>query len=248
LSKNLGFVAVGAFGLVATFFVQFAQRREREAMPVFRKTIYWCVAVWLMMAHTVGAVAARAGLGFVTPYIAAGLDWQAANLPDGADRDVVVVNDPGPVYAMIPIYCAYRGQRLPTSVKNLALGLTGFRITRSTENTVVVTSSGDNLFVVPNLGPVHTAYALQRVNEFLFNKTKWKSGDRVVRKGWTIDILETSASDEPRSVAIHFDSPLESNNRLWLQFVWQSREYVPFVLPQVGESVDIPGPRGPLAK
>ncbi len=245
LSKNLGFVAVGAFGLIATFFVNFAQRHEREILPIFRKVICWAVVIWLLLAHTFGAVATRGVLGFITPYLGPSFDWGFEHLPDGGDRNVVVVNDPGPVYALMPIYRAYRGGALPNSVKNLALGLTGLRITRSNENTLIVTAKSGSLLSVPNFGPAHVAYACKTANDFLFNAMKWKNGDRVVRKGWTIEVVEATANGEPRSVAIRFDSPLESDNRLWLQFVWRpDYDYVPFRLPKVGETVEVAGPLG----
>ncbi|MDB6056647.1 MAG: hypothetical protein JWO95_491 [Verrucomicrobiales bacterium] len=245
ISKNLGFVAIGAFGLMSVFFVQFAQRHEREMLSAFRRAISWGVVGWLLLAHIFGAVAARGFLGFITPFLGPIVDWGFEHLPDGGDRNVVVVNDPGPVYALVPIYRAYRGGALPKSVKNLALGLTGLRIMRSNDSTLIVTAKSGGLLSAPAFGPVHVAYACKTANDFLYSGMKWKKGDRVVRKGWTIEVIDTTEDAEPRSVAIHFDSPLEADNRLWLQFVWRPYyQYVPFKLPKVGETVEVAGPRG----
>jgi hypothetical protein len=43
-------------------------------------------------------------------------------------------------------------------------------------------------------------------------------------------------------VAFHFDKPLESAEMVWLFFDWRRLTHSPFVLPHVGETVEIAGP------
>jgi len=69
LSKNLGFVAVGAFGVVAAFLIRFAAPQERASMPGPLRAMSYGVVLWLVVAHIPGAFAARAALAALSPYI-----------------------------------------------------------------------------------------------------------------------------------------------------------------------------------
>jgi hypothetical protein len=60
-------------------------------------------------------------------------------------------------------------------------------------------------------------------------------------KGFAVEILEVSPRGAPRSVAFHFAKPLESNAIVWLFFDWHSLAHLPFVLPQVGETIEVAG-------
>jgi hypothetical protein len=242
LSKNMGFIAMGAFGLIAAFLINVMEHKSAS----LRWRLQVCLAVWFLFAHVVGSLAARTGLAVITPYLQPAMTWGFEHLPEAGDRDVVVINDPGPVYMMTAIYRANYGGVLPTSVRALTMGLTGVTVSRPDDRTLIATSKSGDFFSTPIFGPIHVAYAVRSAHEFIFAGLRWKKGDRVVRKGWTIEILETTPAGEPTSAAYHFDSSLDSPNRLWLKMYWKPPDigYVPFVLPKVGETVDVPGPRG----
>jgi hypothetical protein len=245
LSKNLGFVAVGAFGLIAAFLCHFAVREHRSALPLSLRTLSWAVASWLVVAHVVGAIAARSGLAAISPYIPEGWEQLCAfRDTEIGDRDVIIVNDPAESPVVVPFDRAYRGQPLPKSLRTLAPGLSGLVVSRPDASTLVLTSIGADLFDCPPLGPLHVAYALKLGNDFLFGGRVWCVGDRVVSKGFVAQVLELSSEGIPRSVAFHFEQSLDSDNMVWLYFDWRRSAHLPFILPKTGETAELLGPMG----
>src|SRR6185436_7180525 len=93
LSKNLAFVATGAFGIIASFFVNLSAPQQRAGMPSWFRILSWCVACWLFAAHIPGALAARAVLAAVSPRIPAVAKQACAiqESPELGDKDVVAI-------------------------------------------------------------------------------------------------------------------------------------------------------------
>lgn len=244
LSKNLGFVAAGAFGLIAAFLQQFASRENRMALPRAARLLSWCIASWLVCAHFFGAIAARIGLAVVSPQMPQlWQQWCAFDIEIG-ERDVVIVNDPAETPVIVPFDRAYRGQPLPKSLRSLAPGLPGLLVTRPDACTLVLTSKNSDLFDCPHLGPIHLAYALKSANDFLFGGRTWQVGDRIVTKGFVAEVLALGPAKAPRSVAFHFEQPLDSENMVWLYFDWSRNAHLPFNLPGIGQTTELSGPRG----
>ncbi|HEX3720372.1 MAG TPA: hypothetical protein VH595_20665 [Verrucomicrobiae bacterium] len=245
LSKNLGFVAVGAFGVMASFLAGFARRRERAAMAGPLRVISWCVAVCLVGAHVAGAIGARIVMGLgsrsVPKWTAMACDYEPSL--DIGERDIVVINDPTIASAIVPFYRAYRGEPLPRSTRILVPGSVPFEVTRTDASTLILRAKESDLFDCPDLGPIQLCYACKSYNDFVFGGLTWKKGDRVRRKGFVAEILEVSPRGEPRSMAFRFEKPLEADGRVWLFFDWHRGGHRPFVLPRIGETVAVAGPR-----
>jgi hypothetical protein len=250
VSKNLGFVAVGAFGAIASFLVHFAVPEERAVMSGPIRAMSWFVAVWLLVAHVPVTLAARAGLAMASPSIPqiAARACAFEHSPDLGDRHVVVVNDPTMTALMVPFARAYSGQPLPRSIRTLIPGSVRFQVSRADASTLIFTAMEGDLFDCPALPPVHLCYALKAANTLLFGAENWKAGDQVARKGFVAEILEMSPRGAPRSIAFHFDTPLESERVVWIFFDWRRFAHRPFVPPQLGETIMIQGPRGVLVE
>lgn len=212
LGKNLGFVAVGAFGVIASFLVAFAAPQERATMPRVLLAMSWCVAVWLMAAHIFVALAGRVVFAHLAPLIpeSSTRHCTISRSSDIGDRDVVVINDPILVTLVVPFYRAYCGQALPRTVRVLVPGSIPFEVSRPDASTLILKANGSDLFECPAVGPIHLGYACKSYNNLIFGERIWKTGDRVMNKEFVAEILEVSPRGAPRSVAFHFDKPLEA--------------------------------------
>jgi len=250
LSKNLAFVAVGAFGVVASFLAGLIsdERREATRMPI--RFLSWSVAVGLLIAHLAGPVAARVVWAWVTPDLPRMTKrWCGfTRFPEVGDRDVIVVNNPCQLVTFVaPFVRAYYSESIPASFRTLLPANTGFRLTRASEATLIAQVSehglSKGLLACGDLGPVHPCYAFQAGNDLLMAQPTWKSGDRVRRKGFVTEILEVSEQGAPRKIAFHFDHSLDSRRMFWLRFDWNSLKYERFPMPSVGDHVTIEGPR-----
>jgi hypothetical protein len=245
LSKNLGFVAVGAFGLIAAFLQHLATREHRATFSFSLRALCWCVASWLVLAHVFGALAARIGLAVITPGLPEAWEQLCGfHATEISDRDVIIVNDPVQTPVLVPFDRAYRGQPLPNSIRTLAPGLSGLVVSRPDASTLVLTSKGADLFDCPALGPFHIGYALKSANDFLFGGRTWSIGDRVVSKRFVAEVLELSREGVPRSVEFRFEQALDSENMVWLYFDWREHAHLPFTLPKPGETAELAGPNG----
>jgi branched-subunit amino acid transport protein len=244
LSKNLGFVAVGAFGVMAAFLTGLVLPQVRAVRWGPGRGVAWCVAVWFILAHVAGALAARAVLAKASPLVPAAWEYWCdieASPPIGG-RDLVALNDFTVI--MLPFDRLYRGKPLPNNVRLLVPGVTPFEVNRVDASTLILKAKGVDLFDSPPLGPLHLGYAINAGNELFLGGRTWAKGDRVMRKGFMAEVLELSARGAPREVAFHFDKPLDSDEMVWLYFDWRRHVTSQFALPRVGETVEIRGPRG----
>ena len=216
----------------------------RAVLPGPLRALSWCIAAWLVVAHIPGALAARIALARVSPFIpeAAARACALEHSPEIGGRDVVVVNDPTQLPAMVPFHRAYHSQPLPRTIRILVPGSTRFEVARPDASSLILTAKEADLFDCPAVGPLHLCYFCKALNDFLFSGRTWKTGDRVTRKGLVAEVLEVSQRGAPRSVAFHFDRPLESQDIVWLFFDWRRLTHSPFVLPQVGDTIEIPDP------
>jgi len=245
MSKNLAFVALGAFGVIAAFLISFATSQKRAAMPWLLRTMSWAVAVSLIAAHVVGAVGGRIALALASPWIPKIAESACAFGPsiDIGERDVVVINDPTMTCAVVPFDRAYRGQPLPKTIRTLMPGSIPFEVNRPNASTLILKAEGADLFACPAVGPFHVCYACKAVDDLLMGERMWQSGERVTNEELVAEILEVSPTGGPRSVAFHFDKPLESAGTVWLFFDWRRFSHLPFVLPRIGETIQIAGSR-----
>ena len=241
LSKNLGFVAVGAFGLIAGFISGLASRppwlpeRLRYRIPA------WTVCVLLLLAHVPGAIAGRILTVVALEDVFKKLPYffNVGQSSAVEDKNIVVLNDPCALtLAYMPFYKAYHHLPLPRSARTLVPGGADFDVRRTDDKTLVIQSRAPNIFSWNDLGPVHHFYAIT-AGSTAIGVPQCK---RCSLDGLTVEVLESDASGLASRVAFRFAKPLESADFLWLQWDWSSGSFKPFQLPAVGESVTLPGP------
>jgi len=247
-SKNLGFVAVGAFGLIASFIGDLITRQSwlPECLPY--RILAWIACVLLILAHVPGAVAGRVAAVKVAPLLFNRLGSlnDLGDSPNMENENVIVVNEPcfWIALAYAPSYKAYHRQPLPKTMRALVPGCTSFDVQRTDDKTLVIQSKAPDIFSCDNVGPIHGAYARRTCN-LLLGEPKCKKGGRYDLDGLTVEVLEVDASDLPSRVAFRFNTSLDSPDFHWLRFDWQTQSYQPyqpFKIPAIGQSVTLSGP------
>jgi hypothetical protein len=241
LSKNLGFVAVGAYGLMATFIASLVNRQ----LPTWRpyRVIAWIACVLLLIAHVPGAVVSRAITAWEAPPVFERMDYygNVCSPPDAENKNIIVINAPtGLFLAYTPACKAYHHQPLPRTARTLVPGCSSLTIQRTDDRTLVIQSRATNLFACEDLGPYHVGYAMAAWNGVL-GETKTKPGDQLDLGMLKVEILQTDASGLPSRVAFHFDHPLDSPDFHWVKFDWQACSYQSFNVPPIGGSDTLPG-------
>jgi hypothetical protein len=241
LSKNLGFVAVGAYGLIAGFINGLASRPHRLPERLRYQIPAWTICVLLLLAHVPGAIAGRILTVCALQPVFKKLPYffNVGQSPDLEAKDIVVLNDPCALtLAYMPFYKAYHHLPLPRSARTLVPGGTDFDIRRTDDKTLVIQSRASNIFSWNDLGPVHPHYAIS-AGTTAIGVPQCK---RCSLDGLTVEVLEFDASGLASRVAFRFVKPLESADFLWLQWDWSSGSFKPFQPPAVGQSVTLLGP------
>jgi hypothetical protein len=245
LSKNLGFVAVGVYGLMASFIAALVTRPSRLPERLTYRMPAWIACGLLLMMHIPVAIAGRV---LTAEAIASGSrDMRSfINLdksPDVENKNVIVVNAPCAItLAYMPFYKAYYHQPLPRTLRTLVPGCTSFDVQRTDEQTLVIRSRASDIFTCDDVGPAHIAYIFSACNVAV-GVPKSKKGDRHDFDGLTVEVLEANAADVATRVAFRFDTSLDSPDFHWLRFDWRMFSYRPFKIPAIGQSVTLSGPR-----
>jgi hypothetical protein len=245
LSKNLAFVAVGAFGLVACFVGGLISGSSWAPKALPCRVLSWTTCVWLLLAHVPGALVGRIANVKFTPLLFGAVNRVVGieDSPNIGEQEVILVNTPlqiATVYA--PCYRLYRGQALPRSIRALVPGCTGLELKRTDEKTLIVQTRASDIFACDDLGAAHVAYLFNSLDGIVVGRRPWKPGDRQILRGLTVEILEVSKPGLPVRVAFHFEQPLDSPLYHWLRFDWRRFSYGVFSVPRVGETVWVEGP------
>ncbi|MGA3283195.1 MAG: hypothetical protein ABSD57_01890 [Verrucomicrobiota bacterium] len=241
LSKNFGFIAVGAYGLIASFVAGLVIRPSRLPEWSGYRILAWTAGVLLILAHGPGAVAGRVAVVKADSYLFTWASRVPPDWPNIENENVIVVNAVCPLEsAYVPSYRAYHHQLLPRTLRVLVPGCTGFDVQRTDDKTLVIQSHGPNIFSCDDVGPIHITYAFSTFT--LVSEPKCKKGDRYNLGGLTVEVLESDASGLPSCVAFHFDTSLDSPDFHWLWFDWRTSSAKPFKVPAIGQSVTLSAP------
>lgn len=143
-----------------------------------------------------------------------------------AETRVIYLNPPGvPLAAYIPVERAAQGIPRPRSQAYLATGEADLRVTRVDVQTLRIRQRGG---------------FLQSPSSHLFRDPRRPSrlGDRVQLDGLSVEVSALMPDGRPAEITVLFESPLEDEGWLFLQ--WRARGYEPFPLPAIGESSVLP--------
>ena len=241
-SKNIGFIAIGTFGLIASFISGVVSRPNLLPERKGYRILAWVACVLLILVHGPGAIAKRVAVVKAGTSVFAWASRVPPDWPNIENENVIVVNHPLPLESVyVPSYKAYHHQLLPRTLRVLVPGCTSFDVQRTDDKTLVIQSHGSNIFSCDDVGPIHIAYALSAFT-LIGAEPKCKKGDRCNLGNLTVEILESDASDLPSRVAFHFDTSLDSPDFRWLWFDWRTSSSEPFKMPAIGQSVTLSGP------
>ena len=245
LSKNLGFVAVGVYGLMASFVAALVTRPGPLPERLTYRIPAWIACGLLLMMHIPVAIAGRV---LTVQTIASGSKAMSSfinvdKLSNMENKNVIVVNAPCAItLAYMPFYKAYYHQPLPRTLRTLVPGCTSFDVQRTDEQTLVIRSRASDVFTCDDVGPVHIAYIFSACNVAV-GVPKSKKGDRHDLSGLTVEVLEANVADVATRVAFRCDASLDSPDFRWLWWDWRTFSYQPFKIPAIGQSVTLAGPR-----
>jgi hypothetical protein len=242
--KNFGFVAIGAYGLLAVFTAGLIKNLHWLPAPRLYRGLAWILCIELLVVHIPLAAVSR----FVTPKVAPAMLGGAnpalsRNLSLSSDLRVVIVNAPCRVSVCVMLFkLAFDNKPIPQSIRALASAYTALEIERTNERTLVIRSKEDNIFTSNQDSPLHFSHAFAVLDQLFCNSRMFEKNRRFTLEGMTVEVLQTDDNGLPGEIAFTFDTSLEDKQFRWLQFNWQTLSYEPFNPPAPGEIVRTDGP------
>jgi hypothetical protein len=242
LSKNFGFIAIGAYGLIASFVAGVVTRQNPLLERRVCRILAWVACVLLILVHGPGAIAKRVAVVKADASVFAWASRVPPDWPNIEKQNVIVINHPCPLEsAYAPAYKAYYHQSLPKTLRTLVPGCTSFDVERTDDKTLVIQARAPNIFSCDNVGPIDIAYAFSAFT-LVGAEPNCKKGDRYNLGGLTVEVLELDTASFPSRVAFRFDTSLDSPDFRWLWFDWRTHSSEPFKMPAIGQSVTLSGP------
>jgi hypothetical protein len=245
MGKNFGFVAIGAFGLIAVFADDLIKNRSWLPASSLYKCLAWILCVILLVAHIPLAAFSR----YTTPKVLPAVFGKMANTGGlnkvslSSDSDIVIVNAPCQLsVSIMPFNAAYYGQLIPKSIRALVPAYTALEIERTNEKTLVIRSKENNIFTSVQSSPLHFSHTFATADRLFYSSKMFEKNRRFALKDLTVEILALDNNNLPKKLAFTFDVPLEDKKFRWLQFNWHTFSYEPFNLPEPGEIITTQGP------
>jgi hypothetical protein len=146
--------------------------------------------------------------------------------PEIAEETLIIVHNLSDVMAVgIPIYRSSLQQPVPKHTWLLSAGNQGVEVSRPDSQTLIVVPDGG--FLTKPWAQIYQSP----------EKFPMKVGEQTVLSGMVAEIMEMDKGGRPAVVKYTFTKILEDPTLHWV--VWNDIDYVPFLLPQVGETTTI---------
>ena len=248
--RHLMILSIGAIALMAQFITGRLNKIDRLLFPRRWGTFSLIVAITLLSLHAL-----------IYPIMASTIRWVANPVPAMMDlgplpgvehQDLIIVNSPSPGQSLylLPLRQVYE-QSVPAHLRILAPAHTAVAVTRLDETSLLI--KPESGFLLPtqlnlqsDLKPfplAHIAYTYRYGDAFFRENSMQMPLDGIVElPGMQVEVNSLTVDGRPWEARMVFDRPLEDSSLNWLQWDWVSATYEPFLIPEVGQTVQVPGP------
>jgi len=251
MNRNLLFVAIGAFGLMARYVAGVLGREDWIPRSRLYRVPIWIICITLLFIHIplsmVGRMMSTRMMAGAMRAIYGSIDIpEESGLPE---KTAVVVNAPNPfLFVGLPHVRSYEGKPAPRLARVLVPGWRSLELSRTAERTLVVRSKEGNLLSVDEsrLDMVPNFLYLFRTFNKLFRGPNelFCPEQRIDLPDVCVEVLSVDQRGFPTEVKFDFAVPLEDASLHWLQWNWKPigfGSYRPFPIPASGQAITLPG-------
>ena len=252
MNRNLLFVAIGAFGVMAQFIGGLFTKENWTVRSRFWRVPAWILCVTLIFVHVGFTIVSRARapktVSFFFDTVYSTIEVDPAD--DLTGKTLVVVNAPNPMLFLgMPLLRAYWNEPLPERTRLLAPAFAPLKITRTGEKTLLIEAQTGNILSTdksrrdfkPNFANFYYHFnSLFRPKDLPF-----KTGEKTELSDMSAEVISVDAYGQPTTVRFDFDVSLEDPALYWLQWHWKKSGlgyYSQFKIPPVGETSRTQGP------
>ena len=248
--RLLFFVGIGGMGLLAQFVSAVWQNVNWPSIRAWGHLPARALCVVLLFIHLGMAPVALARTSEHFKVYGRALGRSAASLPsDTAARFQTVLIVSTPTYAVFTYSVLMRflyGEPYLSRTLVLGSGSRPLEIHRPDERTLLIRPAGGFLAPLGGSPPgremalvlFDQRCAFRTLDRLYRDHTPMTVGQRIRLLGVTAEITALTADGRPAEAAFRLGMKLENPLFRWLR--WEDGEYVPFVLPAVGEKLTLP--------
>jgi hypothetical protein len=247
MNRNLLFVAIGAFGLMAQFIGAVLTNETCLLKSRLRKiasvTMLWFLLFSHIVVSAVGRIAQPITLSSVHDSFEATM--QIGSPPGLQDKTVVFLNCPNPfAISYLPPYRAHHNLPLPKNIRIIATGFNMYFIRRSEPNILHLSLYKGNIMQNYKRTTAWNVNFFKMFTESFrdFDAFPINPGEKFEMSGFTAEVIEVDSAGRPTKVIYEFDCPLDDSSLIWLQWDWLEKRYHTFQMPQNRRRITIPGP------
>ncbi len=252
MNRNLLFVAIGAFGLKAQFIGGLFVKESWIPRSQFWRVPAWILCLTLILIHIVmagaGRVTAPRTWSFAFDMFYSTVD--VGSEPDMENKTVIVVNAPNPfLFLGLPVLRAHENKPLPQRTRILGPGFVPLEITRTGEQTLLLTAQTGNILSTVTSREdfkLNFVYFYDEFNSlFRPEDLPFRACEQVELSGMSVEVIDVDRAGQPVVVQFRFAVSLDDPSLSWLQWDWKKSgfgSYSRFKVPAVGEKAYIQGP------
>jgi hypothetical protein len=230
LDRLLFFAGIGGMGLVAQFIGGLTE--EEKWVPEnssWRRRARALVFAWVVIHLVVSPLSFPIRVRTM-PALGRALEAELRTLPSApavADQNLILVSAQSDFHAWhVPIMRSSMNQVVPRTTRALSVGPYDTTYRRIDESTLEVTPSRG--FVLYPWGRMFRGWSYE-----------FRVGDTLEFSGMATEVLSLTEDNRPAGVAFTFAKPLEDPSLLFYEYTPEG--YRLFDLPEVGETITVPG-------
>ncbi|UCC96619.1 MAG: hypothetical protein JSW66_12325 [Phycisphaerales bacterium] len=254
MNRNLLFVAIGAFGVMAQFIGGLFAKEDWISKSRFWRVPAWILCMTLIFVHACFTIVSRAQAPKTVSFFFDTV-YSTIEVDPGDDltaKTLVVVNAPNPfLFLGMPLLRAYWNEPIPESTRVLAPGFVPLEIARTGEKTLRVKAQTGSLLSTDTSRKDFTlnfVYFYNRFNSlFRPNDLPFRAGEKIELSDMSVEVTDIDSDGQPVQVLFHFAASLDDPALCWMQWKWKEKglgSYSPFTVPPVGEKRNLSGPFG----
>ncbi len=254
MNRNLLFVAIGAFGVMAQFIGGLFAKENWISRSHFWRVPAWILCATLIFIHVGFTIVSRTRapkmVSFFFDTVYSTIEVDPAD--DLTGKTLVVVNAPNPLLFLgMPLLRAYWNEPLPERTRLLAPAFAPLKITRTGEKTLLIEAQTGNILSTdksrrdfkPNFANFYYHFnSVYRPKDLPF-----KAGEKVKLSNMSAEVISVDADGQPTTVRFDFDVSLDDSSLRWLQWNWKKSGfgyYSTFEVPPLGKQSTTQGPFG----
>lgn len=245
MNRNLLFVGIGAFGLIAQFVGGFLVKESWLPKSRLWRTPGWVLCIMLLLIHLPMAGVGRLTAPKVTSLVVDEVKstMEIGSLPGLENQDLVIVNAPNPAsFIYMPFLRAYEGQPLPRAIRVLAPGFGPLEVFRTGKKALVLRARSGNLLTCKQGKRLNFVYLYEYLSDVRSSEHPLRVGDRIGLPRFSVEVIAVDDDGFPAEALFTFAVLLDDPSLRWLQWDWDNESYKSFSVPAIGERSEVAGP------